>query len=201
MRVLTWLNEGASGSIRLTANATTDDGEGLALLAGGLVALVEHPQQLRVCGEHVRVEDRGDRFGVGGDHGRGRLDDGPSDSGESRGRAPAVSRFQARTKHWPPEGDCEPPPRRGGGSTGAGTNPVDYPLVGARYRTIGPEVPSVERHRDRAGRPTPKTDRTTPTSRKGVGSAASLGPTTGIRPRPATPGRDSLNTIVCRPPP
>ena len=45
-----------------------------ALLAGGLVALVEHPQQLRVLGEHARVEDRGDLLGMLGDDLGGRRD-------------------------------------------------------------------------------------------------------------------------------
>ena len=39
-------------------------GEGLALLARRLITHVEHPQQLRVGGEHAGVEAGGDLFGV-----------------------------------------------------------------------------------------------------------------------------------------
>ena len=63
-----------------------DDGAGqrLALLPGGLVALVEHPQQLRVLGEHPWVEAGGDLLGVFGDHGGGGLDDGLGSGGQQR---------------------------------------------------------------------------------------------------------------------
>lgn len=44
----------------------------LALLTVGLVALVEHAQQLGMGGEHAGVEMRRDPVGVGGDDGRGR---------------------------------------------------------------------------------------------------------------------------------
>ena len=116
--------------------------ESLALLTGGLVALVEHAQQFRVRGEHARVEDGGDGLGVRGNHGRGRLDDGLRLGREQR----LGGGFRQRGQHWPPEGDCEPPPRRAGDSTGVGTKPCDS--VGARYRTTGPKVPS-----GRASRP------------------------------------------------
>ena len=57
-----------------------------ALLARGLVALVEHPQQLGVLLEHAGVEAGGDLLGVLGHHGRGRLDDGSRCRGEQAGR-------------------------------------------------------------------------------------------------------------------
>jgi len=47
-----------------------------ALLSGGLVALVEHPQQLRVRGEHPGVEAGGDLLGMRCDDCRGRLHHG-----------------------------------------------------------------------------------------------------------------------------
>jgi hypothetical protein len=45
-----------------------------ALLAGGLIALVEHPQELRVLGEHAGVEHRGDLLGMLADDLGGRRD-------------------------------------------------------------------------------------------------------------------------------
>ena len=56
-----------------------------ALLAGGLVALVEHPQQLGVLLEHAGVEAGGDLLGVLGHHGSGRLHHGPRRRGERAG--------------------------------------------------------------------------------------------------------------------
>ena len=51
-------------------------GQRLRLLADRLVRLVEHPHQLGVRCEHVRVEPLGDLDGVFGDDAGSRLDDG-----------------------------------------------------------------------------------------------------------------------------
>ena len=59
-------------------------GQRLALLSGGLVALVEHPEQLRVLGEHPRVEACGDLLGMLGHHGGSGLDDGLGSGGQQR---------------------------------------------------------------------------------------------------------------------
>ena len=53
------------------------DGRGQrpGLFSGGLVALVEDPQQLGVLGEHPWIEPGGDLLGMGGDDARGGGDD------------------------------------------------------------------------------------------------------------------------------
>ena len=49
-------------------------GQGFALLAGGLITLVEHSQQLGMGGEHAWIEVCGDLVGVRCDDGCGCLD-------------------------------------------------------------------------------------------------------------------------------
>jgi hypothetical protein len=68
--------------------------QGLALLTGGLVALIEDAQQLRMGGKHAGIEASRDLVGMGRDHRRGCLD-----HAERRGRQQRWARSIGKTGH------------------------------------------------------------------------------------------------------
>ena len=76
IRRMTGEKSGASGVDELHGEGHDRGRERLRLLADRLVGAVEDAQQLGVGGEHRRVEDLRDLFGVLGDDARGGADDG-----------------------------------------------------------------------------------------------------------------------------